>query len=89
MVLLISRISRPTSSIVNTSGCSDWQTIREGGRRRLSSAMLTHEYQRWAALIAMDSRGRVPMGNVEPELNKRSEEFHRRRTDGDALGRNT
>ena len=48
----------------------------------------THEYQRWAALIAMDSRGQIPMGNVEPELNRLDPGFPTgRRTDAAALWR--
>ncbi len=48
----------------------------------------THEEQRWAALVAMDSRGQIPMGNVDSELNKSDPDFPTgRRTDIEALWR--
>ena len=75
VVLDIENIKANNLASVNTAGGSDWQAIREGGQAAVSSAMLTPEYQRWAALIAMDSRGQVPMGNVEPELNKLDQSF--------------
>ncbi len=46
------------------------ETLREA---QLNAALIgnadTQEYQRWAALIAMDSRGQIPIGSVDPELN--------------------
>jgi hypothetical protein len=48
----------------------------------------THEHQRWAALIAMDSRGQIPIGNVDPQLNRLDPEFPTgRRTDIEVLWR--
>lgn len=46
----------------------------------------TDEYQRWAALIAMDGRGQVAMGSIGPEMNLLDPAFPSgRRTDYDAL----
>lgn len=88
VVLDIENIKANNLASVNTQRVGViGEAIREGGQ---AAALIgnadTHEYQRWAALIAMDSRGQVPMGNVEPELNKLDPEFPTgRRTDGDAL----
>jgi hypothetical protein len=46
----------------------------------------TDEYQRWAALIAMDGKGQVLMGSIGPETNLLDTAFPSgRRTDYDAL----
>ena len=46
----------------------------------------SNEYQRWAALIAMDSRGQVTMGRIGAEMNLKDPAFPSgRRTDPEAL----
>ena len=76
VVLDIENIKANNLASVNTQRVGViGEAIRGGQAAALIGNADTHEYQRWAALIAMDSRGQVPMGNVEPELNKLDPEF--------------